>query len=199
VRLKNSTLEAMPIAGTRPLKGGELDLLMEQELLQDAKEEAEHMMLVDLGRNDLGAVSEIGTVKVAVLKKVQRFSHVMHLVSLVQSTLKKGLTFQDVLKATFPAGTLSGAPKIRAMQLIDELEQTRRGVYGGAICSIDNLGNMDSCIAIRMAVVKEGIATVRTGAGIVLDSDPMKEADETRHKARGMLQALKLAEESNVL
>lgn len=196
VRLKNSTLEAMPIAGTRPLKGGELDLLMEQELLQDAKEEAEHMMLVDLGRNDLGAVSEIGTVKVVVLKKVQRFSHVMHLVSLIQSTLKKGLTFQDVLKATFPAGTLSGAPKIRAMQLIDELEQTRRGVYGGAICSIDNLGNMDSCIAIRMAVVKEGIATVRTGAGIVLDSDPMKEADETRHKARGMLQALKMAGEN---
>ena len=156
------------------------------------------MMLVDVGRNDVGIVAKTGSVKVRELKKVHRFSHVMHLVSVVSATLKEGCDALDALRAAFPAATLCGAPKIRAMEIVDLLETSRRGLYGGAICAIDNSGNLDSCIAIRMAHLKNGIASVRAGAGIVFDSDPQKEADETRHKARSVLEAIRLAEEELV-
>ncbi|MFC1746564.1 chorismate-binding protein [Candidatus Riflebacteria bacterium] len=142
-----------------------------------------------------GAVSEPGTVKVRELKKIHKFSHVMHLVSKVEGRIKKGMDALDVIAASFPAGTLSGAPKIRAMEIIDEIETSRRGLYGGAICAIDGHGNLDSCISIRMALLKDGVATVRAGAGVVFDSQPMKEAEETRHKARNVLDAISLAEE----
>jgi len=198
IKVTNAAVETMPIAGTRPRGTGDEDLQQELALLADEKEAAEHMMLVDVGRNDIGAVAEIGTVVVKELKTVHRFSHVMHLVSVVSATLKAGCDALDALKAAFPAATLSGAPKIRAMEIVDFLETSRRGLYGGAICAIDNYGNLDSCIAIRMAQLKNGIASVRTGAGIVFDSDPQKEADETRHKARSVLEAIRIAEEDLV-
>jgi anthranilate synthase component 1 len=192
VKVKEGMVETMPIAGTRP-RGD--DERLAKELQEDEKENAEHMMLVDLGRNDIGRVAEVGSVRVKELKTVRKFSHVMHLVSVVEGRLKKDYPVLDVLKAIFPAGTLSGAPKVRAMQIIDSLETSRRGLYGGAICTIDNLGNLDSCIAIRFALIQDGVATVRTGAGIVFDSDPQKEADETRHKATSVLEAIRIAEE----
>ena len=151
------------------------------------------MMLVDLGRNDLGIVAEIGTVRVKELKTVRVFPNVIHLVSQIEAQLAKEFDELDALKAVFPAGTLSGAPKIRAMEIIDELEESRRGLYGGAICTIDNNGTLDSCIAIRTAFIKDGIASVRAGAGIVFDSDPEKEAQETRSKAKGVIKAVNLA------
>ncbi len=192
VKVKEGKVETMPIAGTRP-RGD--DERMEKELQEDVKENAEHLMLVDLGRNDIGRVAEAGSVRVKEFKKVRLFSHVMHLVSIVEGRLRGDLQALDVLKAVFPAGTLSGAPKVRAMQIIDALEKSRRGLYGGAICTIDSLGNLDSCIAIRFALVQKGVATVRTGAGIVFDSDPQKEAEETRHKAKSVLEAIRIAEE----
>jgi anthranilate synthase component 1 len=198
VSLKNGLIEMMPIAGTRPIAFGAEGKLLEEDLINDEKENAEHMMLVDLGRNDIGKVSEPGTVEVKELKVLKRFSHVMHLVSLVQGKAKKGVTEVDVLKAVFPAGTLSGAPKVRAMEIIDELEHSRRGIYGGAICVLDGRGNLESCIAIRMAFLKDGRAVVRTGAGIVIDSDPEKEAEETRAKAKGILEAIVYAEAGNL-
>ena len=198
IKVANGTVETMPIAGTSSRGVGDGDLQQELALLADEKEAAEHMMLVDVGRNDIGAVAEIGTVTVKELKTVHRFSHVMHLVSVVSATLKAGCDSFDALKAAFPAATLCGAPKIRAMEIVDLLETSRRGLYGGAICAIDNYGNLDSCIAIRMAQLKNGIASVRTGAGIVFDSDPQKEADETRHKARSVLEAIRIAEEDLV-
>jgi anthranilate synthase component I len=194
VSLKNRCAETMPIAGTRPRKSGDEDLKMQQELLSDEKELAEHMMLVDLGRNDLGKVCKPQSVQVKELKQLHLYSHVMHLVSRVKGELKEEYGALDLIRAVFPAGTLSGAPKIRAMQIIDELESSRRGLYGGAICLIDHDGNLESSIAIRTMVLKNGIATIRTGAGIVFDSDPEKETEETRHKAKGLMAAIECAE-----
>ncbi len=192
VSVEKGILHTMPIAGTRP-RNGQNDEKMMNELLQDEKEVAEHMMLVDLGRNDLGIVAEIGSVKVKELKKVRLFAHVMHIVSQIEAKLAKEYDELDALKAVFPAGTLSGAPKIRAMEIIDELEKSRRGIYGGTICTIDNNGNLDSCIAIRTAFIQEGVAHVRTGAGIVFDSAPAKEIEETRAKAKGVIKAVQFA------
>ncbi len=194
LKLEKGKMQTMPIAGSRP-RNGENDEQLIEELLQDPKETAEHMMLVDLGRNDLGVVAEIGSVQVKDLKKVRLFPHVMHIVSLVEAKLAKGFDEFDALKAVFPAGTLSGAPKIRAMEIIDALEKSRRGIYGGAICTIDNEGTLDSCIAIRTAFIKNGTAHVRAGAGIVYDSDPVKESEETRAKAKGVLKAVQFAME----
>ena len=151
-------------------------------------------MLVDLARNDVGHVSKPGTVEVTELLKVKHFSHVSHITSTVTGQLRESLDAFDALAATFPAGTLSGAPKIRAMEIIDELEWTGRGLYGGAICRMDYQGNLDSCIAFRMAVIQDGVATVRAGAGVVFDSNPHMEADETRHKALSMLSAIRAAQ-----
>lgn len=195
VSIQNGMVETMPIAGTCPRgKNHEEDLALENKLINDEKERAEHMMLVDLGRNDVGAVAEPGTVKLIELAKIHKYSRVMHIVSRVQGKLPENKDCFDVLKATFPAGTLSGAPKIRAMQIIDEIETSRRGFYGGAVIAIDNAGQLDSCITIRSTLIKDKIATVRAGAGIVMDSNPQLEADETRHKARAVLEALALAE-----
>jgi len=183
-------VEMVPIAGSCPRKGTDEDLILEEKLMADPKEDAEHMMLVDLARNDLGAVCVPGSVQVAKLKYLQRFSHISHLVSDVKGILQPSKSSIEALKMAFPAGTLTGAPKIRAIEIIDELENSRRGVYGGAICTLSSNGNIDSCLAIRTALLKDGMAFVRAGAGIVTDSDPQKEADETRHKARAVLKAL---------
>lgn len=199
VSVQGSELETIPLAGTRPRgKTPSEDKELAQDLLNDEKENAEHMMLVDLGRNDLGIVSKPGTVKVTKLKEVQNFSHVMHIASFVQGELKEELDSLDALKATLPAGTLSGAPKIRAMEIVDELESVRRGPYGGAVCFIDHAKNLQSCIGIRMAMIKDGKAVVQTGMGIVMDSDPDKEIEESQHKARGVLTAIQAAEEGNL-
>jgi anthranilate synthase component I len=194
VKLEGDVLQAMPIAGTRRRVLGEEERIV-QELLDDPKEEAEHMMLVDLGRNDLGMIAAIGSVQVTALKKAKYFPHVIHLVSQIEAKRASSCDALDALKAVFPAGTLTGAPKIRAMQIIDALESSRRGVYGGAMCMIDNQGDLDSCIIIRTAFIKDGTVSVRAGAGIVFDSDPRKEAEETRAKAAGVLQAIHLAGE----
>ena len=196
ISLQNNIIESCPIAGTRARSHDfDRDHALEQELLHDEKEVAEHMMLVDLARNDVGIVSEIGSVSVTELKKIKRFSSVMHMSSTVCGKLAAGKDAFDVLKAAFPAGTLSGAPKIRAMEIVDELESSPRELYGGAVVAIDSQGQLDSCIIIRTAVVKDNVATVRAGAGIVFDSDPQSEADETRHKVTGVLNALALAAE----
>jgi anthranilate synthase component 1 len=194
VKLEKDKLQTTPIAGTRPRIAGEEDKTV-LELLQDPKEDAEHMMLVDLARNDLGVVAEVGSVKVNELKTARYFPHVIHLISRIEARLAETHDALDVLKAVFPAGTLTGSPKISAMQIIDELENSRRGIYGGCICTIDNNANLDSCIVIRTAFIKDGIASVRAGAGIVFDSDPQKEADETRMKAEGVMKAIDLAME----
>jgi anthranilate synthase component 1 len=194
VTLENRQLESCPLAGTRPRKEGVEDLHMERELKENIKENAEHMMLVDLARNDLGTIATPGTVAVTKLKEIERTSHVMHLSSTVNATVHQDYDAIDALVKSMPAGTLSGAPKIRAMEIIDELETTRRGIYGGAIAGIDSLGNLASCIAIRTAVIKDGIATVRAGGGVVYDSNPKNEADETRSKANTVISAIKLAE-----
>lgn len=199
VSVQGRCLETIPLAGTRPRgKTPEEDQVLAEELQNDPKETAEHMMLVDLGRNDLGAVSKPGTVKVDKLKAIQNFSHVMHLASFITGELREELDAFDALKATFPAGTLSGAPKIRAMEIIDELEETRRGPYGGAICFIDHDGNLESCIGIRMATIKDGTTVCQTGMGIVIDSDPEMELAESRHKARGVLSSIQAAEEGTI-
>lgn len=197
--LRQGVVESMPIAGTRPRgETAQADDTLAQALLEDVKETAEHMMLVDLGRNDIGRIAVPGSVKPTELKTVHRFSRVMHLVSRVQGKIAENKDAFDVLRAAFPAGTLTGAPKIRAMQIIDELETSRRGLYGGAICVVDHQGQLDSCITIRTAQLQNQTATVRAGAGIVLDSDPKAEADETRHKAQAVFDAIALAEEGLV-
>jgi anthranilate synthase component 1 len=195
VRVEGSTLELRPIAGTRPRgKTHDDDIRFEEELRADPKEIAEHIMLVDLGRNDLGRVAKTGSVEVTELMTVERYSHVMHLVSNVTGRIKKNLSAFDVLRASFPAGTVSGAPKIRAMEIIEELEPTRRGPYAGSIGYFDFSGNMDMCITIRTIIFHSGKAYIQAGAGIVADSDPEKEYKETLSKARGMFRAIEMAE-----
>ncbi|ABW67373.1 anthranilate synthase component I [Desulfosudis oleivorans] len=194
VRLENRIATVRPIAGTRPRGRTEQeDRALADEMLKDEKERAEHLMLVDLGRNDLGRVAVTGTVQVTDLMVVERYSHVMHLVSNVRCDLERDLDAWDLLAATFPAGTLSGAPKIRAMQIIDELEKGPRGPYGGAVGYISFSGNMDLAITIRTACIEDDCLTVRAGAGIVADSDPEKERVETVNKARAIQKALELA------
>ncbi|PYU26077.1 MAG: anthranilate synthase component I [Acidobacteria bacterium] len=183
-----------PIAGTRPRgKDENEDQRLAAELAADPKERAEHIMLVDLGRNDLGRVSEYGSVRVERLEFVEHYSHVMHLVSTLRSRLRPDVDCIDALAACFPAGTVSGAPKVRAMEIIDELEPTRRGIYAGAILYLDFSGNLDSCIAIRTMVVKRGLACVQAGAGLVADSVPEREYQETVNKARALIAALEVA------
>jgi len=192
VRVEGRQVETRPIAGTRP-RPGHNDEALARELLADQKERAEHLMLVDLGRNDLGRVCRFGSVQVPELMKVEHYSHVAHIVSSVTGELAEGRDALDALAATFPAGTLSGAPKIRAMQIIDELEPVPRGLYGGALGYLDMRGNLDFCIAIRTLTMKGGRATLQAGAGIVADSDPAAEERETDAKARALFEALKLA------
>jgi anthranilate synthase component 1 len=193
VRLDSGVATLRPIAGTRPRgKTEQEDRQLADELLQDPKERAEHLMLVDLGRNDLGRVAEVGTVQVTDLMIVERYSHVMHLVSNISCDLLSGCDAFDLLRATFPAGTLSGAPKIRAMEIIAELEHEPRGPYGGALGYISFTGNMDLAITIRTATIQSGTLTVRAGAGIVADSDPERERLETVNKAMAMQRALEL-------
>ena len=195
VRATGRRIECRPIAGTRPRGATETeDLLLGEELRADEKEVAEHVMLVDLGRNDLGRVADYGSVDVTDLMIIERYSHVMHLASAIKARLRLGLDRFDALAACFPAGTVSGAPKIRAMEIIDELEPTRRGVYAGAVMYLDYSGNLDSCIAIRTIVTKDGRAYFQAGAGIVADSVPESEYVETVNKARAMLQAIEMAD-----
>ena len=194
VRVTGRKLEYRPIAGTRKRGKDEAeDLRLEQELVHDEKERAEHVMLVDLGRNDVGRVSEFGSVKVPNLMFVERYSHVMHLVSAVEGTLRKDLSAVDALAACFPAGTLTGAPKVRAMEIIEELEPIRRGIYGGSVLYADFAGNLDSCIAIRTMLVKGKKAYVQAGAGIVADSVPESEYEECLNKAQALVRAVELA------
>ena len=194
VRVTGKKLEYRPIAGTRKRGKDEAeDLRLEDELRHDEKERAEHVMLVDLGRNDVGRVSEFGTVKVRDLMFVERYSHVMHLVSAVEGTLREGLTPVDALAACFPAGTLTGAPKVRAMEIIEEMEPIRRGIYGGSVLYADFAGNLDSCIAIRTMLVKGKKAYVQAGAGIVADSVPESEYQECLNKTQALVRAVELA------
>lgn len=191
VQMKEDVIQTCPIAGTRKIgQTEEENVALAKELLEDEKERAEHMMLVDLGRNDMGRVSEIDSVNVDMLMEVHRYSHVMHLVSLVSGKRREGLSMFDVLMSFLPAGTLSGAPKIRAMEIIDELENKRRGIYGGAIGYFGFNGNMDMCIAIRTMVIKDDIINIQAGAGIVADSDPLTEYEETINKAKALVTAI---------
>ena len=184
----------MPIAGTRPRgKTHQEDLALEEDLKNDPKEVAEHIMLVDLGRNDLSRVCKAGTVKMERNQVIERYSHVMHIVSDVVGELQDNQTSVDALMQCFPAGTVSGAPKIRAMEIIDELEPTKRGTYAGAVGYFDFSGNMDTCIAIRTMVVTGNKAYIQAGAGIVADSNPTKEFEETQNKAGALIQALSVA------
>jgi anthranilate synthase component 1 len=196
VRLDHGRIDVRPIAGTR--RRGETpeeDAALEVELLADEKERAEHLMLVDLGRNDVGRVAEVGSVDVNEYAVIERYSHVIHIVSNVQGRLRPGLDWLDLLRATFPAGTLSGAPKVRAMEIIDELEKLRRGPYGGCVGYIDYSGNMDTAIAIRTLVIKDGEIHLNAGAGIVADSDPESEFQECMNKAGALIQAIDLSRE----
>lgn len=191
VKVEDAVVETCPIAGTRPRgENTKADEDYARDLLEDEKERAEHLMLVDLGRNDLGRVCETGSVKVKKFMEVEKYSHVMHLVSNVRGRLARGKSCFDALKACFPAGTLSGAPKVRAMEIIAELEPDRRGIYGGAIGYLGFSGNLDTAIAIRTVVIHEGNAYVQAGAGIVADSDPEREHEETMNKARVLLKTL---------
>lgn len=193
-RMEDGIVTVRPIAGTR--KRGltaEADAALEAELLADPKEVAEHLMLIDLGRNDVGRVAQIGQVRVTEKMAVERYSHVMHIVSNVEAALKADVTAMDVLRATLPAGTLSGAPKVRAMQIIDELEPVKRGIYGGAVGYLGWNGNMDTAIAIRTAVIKDGVMHVQAGAGVVADSVPESEWQETLSKARALMRAAEVA------
>ncbi|MCU0652164.1 MAG: anthranilate synthase component I [Candidatus Omnitrophica bacterium] len=190
-RCEDGVIQTRPIAGTRPRgKTNEEDLKLEKELLHDEKEKAEHIMLVDLGRNDLGRVSKSGRVEVSEFMSVEKYSHVMHLVSEVRGVVDKKFDIYDCLRACFPAGTLSGSPKIRAMEIIDELENVRRGPYGGCVGYFSFSHNMDTCITIRTVVVKDNIAYVQAGAGIVADSVPEKEYHETVNKAKALVEAI---------
>lgn len=194
VRVTGRKLEYRPIAGTHPRGRDDAeDSRLEQKMLQDEKERAEHVMLVDLGRNDLGRVSEYGSVKVKDLMYVERYSHVMHLVSALEGRLRKDLDALDAFAACFPAGTLSGAPKVRAMQIIEELEPTRRGIYGGSVLYADFAGNLDSCIGIRTMLMQGKKAYLQAGAGIVADSDPAAEFQESMNKAQALLRAVEMA------
>jgi len=195
VRLEEGAVTVRPLAGTRP-RGAtdELDQANEKSLLEDPKELAEHLMLIDLGRNDIGRIAKTGTVDVTDKFSIERYSHVMHIVSNVVGQLKPDMSPMDVLKATFPAGTLSGAPKVRAMEIIQELEPVKRGVYSGAVGYLSWNGNMDTAIAIRTAVIKDGMLNVQAGAGIVYDSDPESEWQETHSKARAIFRAVTMAE-----
>jgi len=195
VRLEGEGITLRPIAGTRRRGRDEKeDLAMEEELKGDPKERAEHIMLVDLGRNDVGRVARTGTVRVTELMAVERYSHVMHMVSNVEGVLREGCDSFDVFRACFPAGTVTGAPKIRAMEIIEELEPSRRGPYAGAVGYFSYSGNMDTCITIRTLIVKDGRVHVQAGAGIVADSDPGREYMETVNKAKGMMRAVGMAE-----
>lgn len=195
VRLEDGVASVRPIAGTRPRgETHEEDLAHEESLLADPKERAEHVMLVDLGRNDLGRVCEYGSVHVPELMVIERYSHVMHIVSHVEGKIRDGLNAFDLLRATFPAGTVSGAPKIRAMEIIDELEPDRRGPYAGAVGYFSFSGSMDTCITIRTITMKGHHAYIQAGAGLVADSDPATEYAETRHKAQALAEAITLAE-----
>jgi anthranilate synthase component 1 len=195
VRLEDGLVTVRPIAGTRRRGRDEADdRRMEAELLADPKELAEHLMLIDLGRNDAGRVSKTGTVTVTEQMQIERYSHVMHIVSNVTGELKEGMSAMDVLRATFPAGTVSGAPKIRAMEIIDELEPVKRGVYAGAVGYLSWNGNMDTAIAIRTAVIKDQTLHIQAGAGIVYDSQPKLEWMETMNKGRAIFKAVALAE-----
>jgi anthranilate synthase component 1 len=194
VRVEDGVVSTHPIAGTRPRgKNTTQDMELEKELKTDEKERAEHIMLVDLGRNDIGRVSEPGTVEVTQLMDVERYSHVMHLVSHVQGKLRQNLSSFDALRACFPAGTVSGAPKIRAMEIIAELETDKRGPYAGAVGYFDFSGNLDTAITIRTIVIKDGIAYIQAGGGIVADSIPEREYEESMNKARALLTAISQA------
>ncbi len=196
VRLEDNTVTVRPIAGTRPRgKTEQEDLALEEDLLQDPKELAEHLMLIDLGRNDVGRVADMGSVVLTDKMIIERYSHVMHIVSNVTGKLKDNMSAIDVLRATFPAGTVSGAPKIRAMEIIDELEPVKRGVYSGAVGYLSWNGNMDTAIAIRTAVIKDKTLHIQAGAGIVADSVPRNEWDETMNKGRAIFRAVSQAEE----
>lgn len=195
-KLDNGKLSTFPLAGTRPRgKTPDEDKALEEDLLQDEKELAEHNMLVDLGRNDIGKISRIGTVKVEKYMEIERFSHVMHIGSTVTGTIREDKDAVDAVDAILPAGTLSGAPKFRACQIIDQLENNKRGVYGGAIGYLDFAGNLDTCIAIRLVYKKNGTICIRSGAGIVADSVPEKEFEECANKAKAVIQAIREAEE----
>lgn len=198
VKITEKDVEYRPIAGTRP-RGSDLaeDQRLERELLADEKERAEHVMLVDLGRNDVGRVSRYGTVHVPNLMFVERYSHVMHLVSSVRGKLRQDVDAWDALWACFPAGTVTGAPKVRAMQIISELEPTRRGLYAGSVLYFDLTGSLNSCIAIRSIVIREGTATIQVGAGIVADSVPEREFEETMNKGKAMLKSIEMAEQGS--
>jgi anthranilate synthase component 1 len=195
VRCTGRKLEYRPIAGTYPRGTTEAeDLAFGEQLQGDEKERAEHIMLVDLGRNDLGRVAEYGSVKVSELMIVERFSHVMHLVSVLNARLREGLDYFDALAATFPAGTVSGAPKVRAMEIIDDLEPTRRGAYAGAVLYFDYSGNLDSCIALRTMYARGRHAYIQAGGGIVADSVAEREYMETVNKSRALIRAIEMAE-----
>lgn len=194
VRLREGRVAIRPIAGTRPRSGNAAeDQRRAQDLLADEKEMAEHLMLLDLGRNDVGRVAEFGSVEVTESFIVERYSHVMHIVSHVEGNIREGFDAVDALLAGFPAGTVSGAPKIRAMQIIDELEHSRRGIYGGAVGYFGWNGDLDTCIALRTAVLKDGNIYIQAGGGVVLDSDPQYEFDETMHKAGALMRAASLS------
>lgn len=195
LELEDGILYTFPLAGTRPRgKNAKEDAALEAELLADPKELAEHNMLVDLGRNDLGKISRFGSVEVEKYMSIERYSHVMHIGSTVRGEIQEKRDAVDAIKAVLPAGTLSGAPKIRACEIINELENNKRGIYGGAIGYIDFAGNMDTCIAIRIAFQKNGKVFIRSGAGIVADSVPQKEYQECINKARAVVEALQTAE-----
>ncbi|GAA4466951.1 anthranilate synthase component I [Novipirellula rosea] len=190
-RVADNVVTVRPLAGTRPRgKTEKEDKALEKELLADPKEIAEHVMLVDLGRNDVGRVAQFGTVELTEVMVVERYSHVMHISSEVQGKLREGLDAFDALKACLPAGTVSGAPKVRAMEVIDSIEPHRRGPYGGAVGYVDYRGNMDTCIALRTMVAKDGVVYVQAGCGVVADSDPDSEYDETMNKARALISAI---------
>ena len=195
VRVEDGVMTTRPLAGTRPRgKTPEEDLALEKELLADPKERAEHIMLVDLHRNDLGRVATIGSVKIGEVMTVERYSNVMHITTNVEGRLGEGFTAMDALRVSSPVGTVSGAPKIRAMQIIDEVEPTKRGPYGGAVGYLDFAGNLETCIALRTIVYKHGTYDLQCGAGVVADSVPATEYEETLHKARAMLRAIQCAE-----
>lgn len=194
VRLEDNIITVRPIAGTRPRGKDELqDKALKQDLLNDPKEIAEHLMLIDLGRNDVGRVAEMGSVKLTDKMVIESYSHVMHIVSNVKGKLIDGMSAIDVLRATFPAGTVSGAPKIRAMEIIDELEPVKRGIYSGAVGYLSWNGNMDTAIAIRTAVIKDKTLHIQAGAGIVADSVAKNEWDETMNKGRAIFRAVSMA------
>jgi anthranilate synthase component 1 len=194
-RVQDRVMTSRPLAGTRRRGSTEAeDKALEEELLADPKERAEHIMLVDLHRNDIGRVAKVGSVKISDVMTVERYSHVMHITSHVTGILEEGLTSLDALRVSLPVGTVSGAPKIRAMQIIDEVEPTRRGPYGGAVGYLDFAGNMDTCIALRTIVWKNGTYDVQAGAGVVADSVPASEYEETMNKAKALLKAVEIAE-----